>query len=120
WIDFSDPGDGALEIEPSGKAAAPGTSFEFWLYAVKADTGFTPDLKALITPGAGAASTGWIPFQQGPGIIYVANTPGHLRLSLPGRLANLAYAITDRGGDVTLRYRGQTLTISSYGATASG
>jgi hypothetical protein len=118
WIDFTDVGDGILDIEPSGKAATPGSSFEFWLYAVKSDAGLAPDLKALLS--GSAASDGWIPFQQGPGVIYVANKPGHLRLTLPGRVANLAYATTDRGGDVTLRYRGQTLTISTFSAVTAG
>jgi hypothetical protein len=120
WLDPSEPEDADLEVLPSGHANTPDLSCEFWFYSLKTDEGFSPDLKALIAPDAGRASEGWIPFEQGPGVIYTGQKPGHLRIRLPGRFATLYFAKTERGGDVTLKYRGQTTTINTYAPTITG
>jgi hypothetical protein len=119
WLDLSHREQSVLEIEPSGVAAKAGT-FEFLMYSVTSDEGITPDLKALIASPSPDVSPGWSPRDQGPGMVYAGNTPGRLRLPLPCRVATITYGKTERGGEVTLRCRGETVKLDTYApATAS-
>jgi hypothetical protein len=120
WLDLEQQTDAILEVEPSGRGPTSDGAFEFWLYSVKPDNGPALDLKNAILPSAESASAGWIPFEQGPGVIYVGKTRGSLRLPIRGRSAIISYAKTDRGGDVVLRFRGETIILNTNAPSTAG
>lgn len=121
WLDPVADDQPVLEILPSGSTSKPDVAFEFWLYSVKTESGREVDLKRLISKresDLGTSSEGWIPFEHGPGVVYVGKSPGSLEINSPGRLTTLSYAHTDRGGPVVIRFGGterplDTLSLES-------
>jgi hypothetical protein len=115
WIDDDKVGPATLEIRPSGTPTRAGTTFEFWLYSAKDDDGREIDLKDLLIVNDPESVRGeWIPFKEGPGIVYVGQRPGLLRLPIGTRGVTLEHATTDMGGRVEFRFRGQALGVDTF------
>jgi len=121
WIDDEKMAPDTLEVRPSGKASTAGKAFEFWLYHVKDGSGNDIDLKKLIASKDPQIMGGtWIPFEQGPGVIYVGQEPGYLRLPISTRDVHIEHASTDMGGIVDFHFRGQTMRLDSFADSVRG
>ena len=121
WIDDEKMAADTLEVRPSGKATSPGKTFEFWLYHVKDGSGNQIDLKQLIADKDPQIVGGtWVPFEQGPGVIYVGQEPGFLRLPISTRDVHVEHASTDMGGIVDFHFRGQTMRLDSFAESVRG
>lgn len=115
WLDDDDVGLGDLEIRPSGKPSGGGTGFEFWLYTVKDGRGEGVDLKRIVARGdPERVSAGWIPFEQGPGIVYTGTEPGFIKIPIETRRATISHALTPMGGEVEFRFRDRRHSIDTY------
>lgn len=121
WIDDEKMTPDTLEVRPSGKATTDGNSFEFWLYHVKDGSGNQIDLKKVIADKDPQVVGGtWVPFEQGPGVIYVGQEPGYLRLPISTRDVQVEHASTDMGGIVDFHFRGQTMRVDTHAANVRG
>lgn len=119
WVDDEKMAADTLDIRPSGKATNPEKTFEFWLYHVKDGSGNQIDLKQLIAEKNPQFVGGaWVPFEQGPGIIYVGQEPGFLRIPISTRDVHIEHASTDMGGIVDFHFRGQTLRLDAFAQAA--
>jgi len=111
YAELDDHQPQVVEITVEPRPDAPTEPFEFWLYQLKTDADTRFDLVGLTDHNA---APGWIPNENGPGIIYQGPALGKLTIPVDTRTIAVAVAKTKRGGKVTLRFRGEVVDLPAF------
>jgi len=116
YVELDDHQSRVVEITVEPREDAPDQPYEFWLYSLKTDADTKYNLVKLTDHGR---AKGWVPNEHGPGILYVGPGPGTLRIPVDTGVIAVGYGKTPRTGKVTVRFRGEVVTLPTGGAGGS-